>query len=161
MCGVQDGAFVQQTQTKYLDVDGHAGMRLFLPERLQSITTLKTDEDGDRTYEVTWATTDYRLYPPSGPPYNEVQVDVDNGRYLFPGGQARVQIVGAWGDGGATVPSPIAEATLLLVSRWKARAKTPEGVAGNETGFIQIGTHDPDVVAILRAGGYIRRRIFA
>src|SRR3990167_10237043 len=28
-----------------------------------SLTTLATDEDGDRTYEVTWASTDYDLNP--------------------------------------------------------------------------------------------------
>jgi len=30
---------------------------------LLSVTTLKTDRDGDRTYETTWAATDYDLLP--------------------------------------------------------------------------------------------------
>ena len=36
---------------------------LFPELRIVSITTLKTDNDNDRTYENTWATTDYDLMP--------------------------------------------------------------------------------------------------
>ena len=43
-----------------------------------SITTLKTDDDGDRTYETTWATTDYDLIPYNatvlGVPYTSIVV---------------------------------------------------------------------------------------
>src|SRR3990167_625117 len=36
--------------------------------------TLKTDEDGDRTYETTWASTDYDLWPYNAAPYMEIHV---------------------------------------------------------------------------------------
>ena len=36
---------------------------LFPEDDIISITTLATDEDGDGTHEVTWATTDYLLVP--------------------------------------------------------------------------------------------------
>ena len=49
--------FVTQTATKYLD----GATKLWLPDLL-SITTLKTDEGNDGTYENTYATTDYYLY---------------------------------------------------------------------------------------------------
>ena len=49
--------FVTQSATKYFD----GANRLWLPDLL-SITTLKTDEDGDATFENTFATTDYITY---------------------------------------------------------------------------------------------------
>ena len=50
---------------------------------LLSVTTLKTDEDGDRTYEITWATTDYDLMPynatleSQAQPYSHLQTTPD------------------------------------------------------------------------------------
>jgi hypothetical protein len=155
-CGVQPGAFVQQAQTRTMDVLERG--RVFLPERLQSVTSVKTDEDGDGTYEITWATTDYRLYPLDGPPYNEIRVNAQMGDYVFPIGQATLQIIGNWGEAGATAPDDIIEATILLVNRLFNRRKTPEGIAGSaEGGFLKMGTMDPDVYAILRDGGRLKR----
>ena len=84
--------------------DGGNGRGLNLPD-LISLTTLKTDEDNDRTYELTWASSDYLLYPlnaepqqPWGRPYTRVLVDVEGGNMLvFPAGGPTVQIAGKWG----------------------------------------------------------------
>jgi hypothetical protein len=115
---------------------------------LQSVTTLKTDEDGDGTYEVTWASTDYVLYPLDGPPYREIEVNRTLGRYAFPVGQATVQIAGTWGQA-ATVPPDVERATVLLAHRLVNRAKTPEGIMGSlDQGFVQMRDLDPDVKAI-------------
>ena len=78
------------------------GSRLDLPDDLLSITTLKTDDDDDLTYENTWAVnTDYELYPYNAPaenrPYWRLRTRPD-GNYTFPAGhQQGVQIVGKWG----------------------------------------------------------------
>ena len=67
---------------------------------LLSVTTLKTDEDGDRTYETTWATTDYDLLPLNAPnrqrPYWEIAITPE-GTEAFPQVQKGLEVVGKWG----------------------------------------------------------------
>lgn len=69
---------------------------------LLAVTSLKTDEDDDLTYEVTWtANADYELYPYNAPvdeePYYQLRRR-PNGNYSFPAGHPQsVQVVGKWG----------------------------------------------------------------
>ena len=67
---------------------------------LLSVTTLKTDEDGDRTYETTWATTDYDLFPLNAAnkqrPYWEIAITPE-GTEAFPKVQKGLEVVGKWG----------------------------------------------------------------
>ena len=67
---------------------------------LLSVTTLKTDRDGDRTYETTWLTTDYDLMPfnalNESHPYWEIAITPD-GAETFPRVARAVEIVGKWG----------------------------------------------------------------
>ena len=93
--------FYVETRTRTFEA--HAGNCLILADDLLSITTLKTDVSGDRTYTETWATTDYDLCPENAlyesppEPYWEIRRS-PNGDYSFPSGLARgVQIVGSWG----------------------------------------------------------------
>ena len=93
---------------------------LFVEDDIGSITTLATDDDGDRTYEDTWATTDYDLLPFNaaldGEPYTWIQVAPD-GDYMFPARvQKGVQLVGKFGYS-ATTPDQIAEAAAILSMR--------------------------------------------
>ena len=84
--------------------DGGRARALNVPD-LISVTSLKTDEDNDRTYELTWAASDYLLYPlnaepqqPWGRPYTRILVDIESGsRPWFPGGGPTVEAVGKWG----------------------------------------------------------------
>ena len=84
--------------------DGDNGRALNVPD-LISVTSLKSDEDNDRTYELTWAASDYLLYPLNaepqqawGRPYTRVLVDIEGGsRPWFPAGGPTVQIAGKWG----------------------------------------------------------------
>lgn len=75
------------------------GRRCYVDD-LISITTLKTDDIGSRTYPTTWATTDYDLLPANaalvGWPYMYLEA-VDFGRYSFPQYRKGVQIVGKFG----------------------------------------------------------------
>lgn len=154
ICREPDGAFSAQTLTKTFDVTD--ANTLYVPA-LQSITSLKTDEDGDRTYEITWASTDYRLYPLDGPPYNRIERDTVNGDYSFPLGAARVQIVGSWGES-ATVPPDIQRATHLLMNRYRVRPNTPEGVMEGSENLMRLAAHDADFMGILLDGRRIRGR---
>ncbi len=94
--------FYVLTTTRRFDGDGVSVLNV--PD-LISLTTLKTDEDKDRTYELTWNSSDYLLYPlnaepqqPWGRPYTRVLVDVEGGsRRVFPAGGPTVQIAGKWG----------------------------------------------------------------
>jgi len=72
---------------------------------LRVVTTLKTDDGGDGTYENTWATTDYHLMPLNGSVFHWIQLK-SAGDYTFPVGiLAGVQIVGNFGY--AAVPADI------------------------------------------------------
>ncbi len=84
--------------------DGDGGTVLNVPD-LISITSLKTDDNKDRTFETTWAATDYLLYPSNaeptqiwGRPYTRVLVDTEVGKEdIFTAGMRTVQIDGKWG----------------------------------------------------------------
>ena len=93
------------------------GRELLVPD-LVSIDTdgLKTDDDQDRTFETTWASTDYLLAPanadpangsnPASRPYTNVMVDTEAGsKGAFPAGRRTVQIAGQWGFWRHTVDS--------------------------------------------------------
>ncbi len=118
-----------------------------------SITTLKTDEDGDRIYEKTWATTDYDLEPLNaaldGEPYTEIRTAPD-GNYSFPLVAKGVQIVGQFGW--PAVPKQVKEACLLQSERIFRRKDAPFGVAGvAATGELALIPHlDVDVQELLR-----------
>ena len=92
---------VLSTTRKY---DGDGGTELLVQD-LIAVTSLKTDDNKDRTYETTWAATDYLLYPsnaeptkPWGRPYTRILVDTEAGNEdVFTAGMQTVEIVGKWG----------------------------------------------------------------
>lgn len=93
--------YVLTTTRKF---DGGNSRALNVPD-LISVTSLKTDEDFDRAYELTWAASDYLLYPlnaepqqPWGRPYTRIMVDIEGGsRQRFPAGGPTVEAAGKWG----------------------------------------------------------------
>jgi hypothetical protein len=93
--------FYPQTRTFYLQAERGACLAL-PPHGLLAVTSLKTDEDGDRTYETAWTTDDYDLEPQAAPyqpipePYREILVN-PNGDYLFPHYRRGVELAGSWG----------------------------------------------------------------
>lgn len=155
--------FYAATETRYYTP--LSAVCLLLPDDLRSITTLKTDEDGDRTFEITWsASLDYYLTPynaaTDGRPYEAVEVDSVNGRYEFPCRARSVELAGSWGYcATGSHPAPIEEACLRLAERLYQLRNAPLGVAGTvETGIIRIAT-DRDLADLLWP--YRRRRGFA
>lgn len=128
------------------------GEYLFLPHiDILSVTTLKTDEDGDRTYETTWATTDYDLLPEDGPPYSYIAV-APQGDYSFPEHRKAVQIVGLFGYNATnSQPAAVRQACMLLSERLWKRRDAPLGLVANPAGgdIRLIDSIDPDVEALL------------
>src|SRR5512139_1354571 len=120
-------------------------------------TALVTDDDGDGTYENTWAATDYVLLPVDslyGWPFTYIEI-AEYGDYTFPRHVRNgVKLTGTFGW--AAVPDEVREACLLLANRWWQRRAAPFGVAGaNEFGAPVIVTKmDPDVIDLLTS--YVR-----
>lgn len=158
LCGAPVDYFAAATATKLFDVDSSA--KLWIPP-LQTVTTLKTDDDGDGVYEVTWAVTDYRLYPLAGPPYTEIRVHDTTGRYRFPRGDARAQIVGVWGEVATGAPRPVQKAVRLLANRYRVRPNTPEALLAGTENMMALGEMDPDVKLIIEKGKYMVGGFFA
>jgi hypothetical protein len=108
-----------------------------------ALTSLKTDEDGDGIYEVTWQTSDYMLLPSNAPlfsePYRRIETRA-TGALAFPINlTSSVQIVGTLGW--SSVPSAVAQATTIQATTIYEARKTPFGIAGaNETGIIRLST---------------------
>jgi hypothetical protein len=118
---------------------------------IAAVTSIATDMDGDRIYEVAWADTDYLLGPDNadlmGKPFGWIELD-RYGRYTFPVARRSVQVVGTFGYS-ATIPPLVEQACLRLVARNYALKQAPLGVAGSgETGFIRVQI-DRDVEEML------------
>jgi hypothetical protein len=129
---------------------------------LVSVTTLKTDEDGDGVFERTWATTDYFLYPYNaalyGAPYTQIKRTV-NGAYYFPRFGRYVQIVGTFGY--SVVPAAVRQACIIIAAKLFKRREAIFGVAGSaEMGqvLVELPRLDPNVIELLapfRQGAFI------
>ena len=123
---------------------------------LISVTSLRTDYNGDRVYESTWSTSDYELEPvnarymPQPEPYSHIYA-TPAADYSFPAGLRRgVQVTGRWGYSTA-VPDVVREACLIQVGRLFRRRDSPFGVAGTiDQGTVRLQSRlDPDVQAML------------
>lgn len=143
--------FYQETATTKTFTADHAD---YLPiDDLVSVTTLKTDSSGDRTYGTTWATTDYDLTPDDAAdrsePYTAIMLP-PNGTQSFTTIRRGVQIVGTWGW--PSVPDAVKTATLILAARLFHRKDSPFGVAGSSGlgEVVMIGRVDPDVMALIQ-----------
>lgn len=120
---------------------------------IRAITTLAVDEDGDGTYEVEWASTDYQFAPynaeAEGEPYTWLELTA-NGNYAFPVGLRKgIKIIGTWGW--SAVPLAIQQATTILAARLFRRNKAAFGVVGSaEMGQVMvIPKLDPDVMQLI------------
>lgn len=107
---------------------------LLFPDDISATTSfaIATDNDGDGTYENTWASTDYNLSPYqafNGWPFLMIET-TPQGNYSFPVGVRKgVKVTALWGW--AVVPKEIQVATLLQAHRLYARYKTPLGVSAS------------------------------
>lgn len=115
-----------------------------------------TDDNGDGTFETTWAASDYRVEPvnaaASGVPWDRI---VALGTRWFPKNTYRptVRVTAKFGWPGGTVPQAVKLATLLQAARLFKRKDAPFGVAGS----VEFGSEmrlkerlDPDAIDLLR-----------
>ncbi len=111
--------FNTQTETKYLD----GAKTLWTPDLL-TVTTLKTDEDGDGTFENTFqaatAPVDYLLYGAGGDDalnvYPRIRIEINpEGDYgSFANGVKKgVEIAGVWGYGDGISATPYVSDTTI------------------------------------------------
>ena len=106
-------SFYVQSATKYFD---GAGARLWIDDLL-TVTTLKTDEDGDATYENTFATTDYILYDLNKYPKTYIEISNNSNYGGFASGVKKgVQIVGVFGYGDGISATPYVLDTTLTAA---------------------------------------------
>lgn len=127
---------------------------------LVSVTSFKTDVNGDGTFETTLSASDYELVTSTGSynpaavgeawPYRKARI---LGTASFPiptwnGRRNLIQVTGTWGW--SAVPSAIEQATLLLAGRLLARKDAPFGVVAAGDLAFRTGRMDDDLVNILR-----------
>ena len=125
------------------------------PGDVLSVTTLKTDDGGDGTYENSWTEdTDFYLEPFNatldGQPYTKIS-QVASGSYSFPVKVKKgVEIDGKFGYA-STTPDNIREACLLMAARLFKRKDAVFGIVGSpEMGVLrQILRDDPEIQALL------------
>ena len=109
--------FVTQTATKYFD----GAVKLWLPDLLSiNASGLKTDEDGDGTFENTFATTDYILYGAgledslNTYPKTRLEISYDSDYGSFASGVKKgVEIAGIWGYGDGITATPYVSDTTI------------------------------------------------
>jgi hypothetical protein len=124
--------FYSTTGTRYYTAEDSQCLPI---DDLLAVSTLKTDEDGDGTYETTWSSTCYYLQPDNashfGQPFWELAV-ANNSSVVFPTDVKRgVEINGTWGYNQTTaVPAPVRKATLFQAARDFRAIEAPLGTAG-------------------------------
>ena len=120
---------------------------LLLIDDCVSLSAVATDADGDRTYETTWAATDYDLLPENastdGAPFDQLAT-APGGLYVFPAGVRRgVKLTGTWGW--PRVPDRVRQACLIRAAWLFKRKDSPLGTTGSaELGIMRVGRWDPD-----------------
>lgn len=147
----------------YADSDANQ-VRYYTPELayelevddIVTVTSLKTDDAGDGTFENTWTlNVDYVREPlnaaADGEPWTKLCVH-PSGSYLFPTAFPRsVELTGKFGW--AAVPAPIRQATTILTHRLLKRAReVPFGVSGLglDGSVVRIMSQDPDVLTLVQ-----------
>jgi len=132
--------FYYVIETKKFDGNGHT--ELFVPD-LISISSITEDNNLDGTFNITWGTNDYILYPrQSSPtssdgnarPYTTIQVSqkINGTQDAFVSGQDNYQIAGTWGYSKVTLDSGL-NGTL------SDGTSTNIVFDGSSTGNVEIG----------------------
>jgi len=148
--------FYTADETRYFTPEHHDYLNIY---DLVTISTLKTDENADRTYEVTWSTGDYDLMPYNAQadtydmtPYTWLETAPLGDNY-FPLSRKSVEIVGTWGFA-TNVPPAVKEACYLGAHRTMKRHQTALGVSASPSlGQLQVQVRqlrsDPDFMALV------------
>jgi hypothetical protein len=99
---------------------------------------IATDDNGDATFETTWAAADYELVPMRSAPFGITAYNKIRGlNRMFPTGLARrrtVQVTARWGF--SSVPDTIKEAAKILATDLWKQKDTPFGLS---TATVEFG----------------------
>jgi len=122
---------------------------------------IKTDEGDDGTYDTTWDTSDYELFPLNGIqdgevgwPYWRIR-SVESRWFNTWNRRAFLQVTAKWGW--AAVPAVIAESTLIVAAEMFKLKDAPFGVAGfGDYGAVRV-RENPVVGAMIKP--YIREPV--
>lgn len=154
----------------YLDADANQ-VRYYTPDDpwtlyvddIVTVTSLKTDDAGDGTFENTWvANTDYVAYPlnavTDAEPWTHFCVH-PSGSFTFPTAMPRsVELTGKFGW--SAVPWQVKLATKMLAHRYVKRVReAATGVVGfgMDGAVVRVMSVDPDIEDLL---GPFCRRVF-
>ena len=155
--------FYGAPETRYYTAeDGHE----IQVDDLTSISSLKTDDDGDGTFETTWASTAYHLkygenYNAAldAKPYTQIETSELSGKEFPVAIRRGVLVAGVFGYVAGTAsetacPEPIHDAALLVAERIYKRKDAPLGIAGpqalgQQPVRVPSLTADPDIKALL------------
>lgn len=132
---------------------------------LVTLESLKTDNNGDGIFEMTWQVNrDFVLEPLNaqvdGVPYETVRVHEGGALGSWPCHTRAIQITGTWGW--AEVPAGVVEACLIIATKaFKRKREAPFGVLqiGIDGAAIRIARSDPDVA--LHLSPYMPELMFA
>jgi hypothetical protein len=128
--------FYRATQTRYYNPAGYYSVET---DDLVSVTTLKTDTDGDGTYETTWDTSAYQLLPRNAStdsrPYTEIRAvsgtfPISCSPYARDGA---VEVVGVFGW--PLVPPQVKQAAAIMAND----ALKLGGMAFGAQGYAEYG----------------------
>jgi hypothetical protein len=149
-----DRAFVRRTVTLTLEPANR--YCLAVPD-LVSVTTLKTDDDGDGVFETTWSASDFQLLPTNAAvevepqPYTEIKA-VGDRLFPLPSGHGRTDlaqlaVVAGW----PALPGPVTEAAAILSGDYLKLGGMAFGVAGyGDYGAVRARMSSP-ALEMLRA----------
>jgi len=146
--------FYSSTSTRYYETNNTDEV---FTDDILSVSTLKTDQDGDGTYETAWTeNTHFYLYPynsvADGKPFTRV-IRTETGGYEFPATIRKcIEIYGSFGYcTTANLPKVIKEACILQSIKLFKRKDAPFGIAGtNQFGVItNVPELDPDIKMLL------------
>lgn len=120
-----------------------------------SVTTVKADQDGDGTFEETWAASDYVLTPTNadldGRPYQYLAIRPSSSRAFPRGIVGGVEITGKFGW--AEPPFEVTQAAVILASQLLQRSRiAPWGVVPQQLDSgtsLRIAVVDPQVRGLL------------
>lgn len=152
--------FVQDSQVasaRLFVADSFATVRLF-PSVVGDTTgmVVKTDDNGDGTFETTWSSSDYSVVPfsgvgpdgKSGWPVRALQADRLRGKWwpMWPD-RPCVQVTAIWGWD--STPASVTLAARMLVAAWHQRRATVAGQGGFQGFFESAVRDDPTVQDLL------------
>ena len=124
-----------------------------------TVTAVATDNDNDRTYGTSWASTDWE--EDDNAPINTLYT-TPNGTQSFPTTRRAIKVTGTWGYA-ATAPKDIEEACILLSMRLWKRKDAIFGIAGAPALGVQVVQahigHDADIMTLIKP--YIRYEVYA